>query len=274
MKFLNLGCGHHYCVENGWVNLDFVSTGDSVLAHNLVQGIPFSDNTFALVYHSHVLEHFSKNDGINLLKECCRVLKSGGILRIAIPDLEQIARNYLYFLEKGIENPEDENIRADYTWMLLEMYDQTVRNYSGGEMGRYLFQDKILNEEFVYKRIGEEGKGLRNSYLKIKTNGTHEIKRERNLIKGFLRSVKQAAPLRKKKSVYEEIGRFRLQGEIHQWMYDRYSLTYILKQQGFGQVTVRDAFTSFLPDWKKFNLDGKDEVVRKPDSLFIEAIKK
>ena len=36
-------------------------------------------------------------------------------------------------LEKGISNLDDDLIKANYDWMLLEMYDQTVRNSSGGQ---------------------------------------------------------------------------------------------------------------------------------------------
>lgn len=69
------------------------------------------------------------------------------------------------------------------------------------------------------------------------------------------------------------IGKFRLEGEIHQWMYDRYSLTYILKNIGFDQVTIRDASNSFCPEWSSYRLDQTDGIARKPDSLYIEAIK-
>jgi predicted SAM-dependent methyltransferase len=63
MKYLNLGCGSHYSTATEWTNLDFTSLDNNVIAHNLLTGIPFEDNSFDLVYHSHVLEHFSKEDG-------------------------------------------------------------------------------------------------------------------------------------------------------------------------------------------------------------------
>ena len=107
MKFLNLGCGSHYSQKAEWTNIDFVSTGKDVIGHNLLRGIPFEDNRFDLVYHSHVLEHFSKEEGDTFISECLRVLKPGGTLRIAVPDLERIAKEYLQCLEKGLQHPED-----------------------------------------------------------------------------------------------------------------------------------------------------------------------
>src|ERR1041385_5970668 len=97
MKMLNLGCGDRY--HAGWVNVDFVSNDKNVLAHNLLKGIPFGNNSFDAVYHAHVLEHFTPEDGKKLLEECFRVLKPGGILRIGVPDLETIVREYMRNLE-------------------------------------------------------------------------------------------------------------------------------------------------------------------------------
>ena len=97
MNYLNLGCGSRFFDD--WVNLDFASTSPHVKAHNLLEGIPFKESSFNVVYHSHVLEHFSKTDAEILIKECYRVLEKNGILRIAVPDLEGIIREYLRNLE-------------------------------------------------------------------------------------------------------------------------------------------------------------------------------
>lgn len=272
MKYLNIGCGSYYSSESTWTNLDFVSRDKHVIAHNLLKGIPFNDNSFDFVYHSHVLEHFSKLDGEWLIQECFRVLKPDGILRIAVPDLETIVRNYILWIDKGIENPGDEIIRANYNWMLIEMYDQTVRNSSGGEMAKYIFQERIINEDFIYERIGEEGKELRSQYFKKRLKSPGNKMTLRRIASGVYHRLKNASKL-KQSSNYEQIGRFRLGGEIHQWMYDRYSLTGLLTKSGFEQIIKTTAFDSYLTDWGKYNFDSVQGSVRKPDSLFIEARK-
>ena len=48
----------------------------------------------------------------------------------------------------------------DYEWILLEMYDQTVREKNGGMMRHYLEQNPLPNENFIYQRIGEEGREI------------------------------------------------------------------------------------------------------------------
>ena len=269
MKYLNVGCGSYYLKDTIWSNVDFTSNDSYVIKHNLLNGIPFNDSSFDLVYHSHVLEHFSKSDGYNFLSECYRVLKPNGVIRIVIPNLENIVREYLKWIEIGIANQDDKSIQSNYDWIMLEMYDQTVRNSSGGNMGKYLLQDKLVNENYLYERIGEEGRLFRINSLKqsLSYNPTNKYL---NQFKNILRRIKKSIIA---KSSFYEIGKFRSEGEVHQWMYDRYSLTNILRSIGFNEIKIRGAFDSCIKDWESFNLDGKNGNVRKPDSLFIEARK-
>ena len=55
----------------------------------------FSDNSVDLIYTSHSFEYFDRSEGEHVLKEWRRVLKPGGILRIAVPDFEAIVKVYL-----------------------------------------------------------------------------------------------------------------------------------------------------------------------------------
>ena len=65
-----------------------------------------------------------------------------------------------------------------------------------------------------------------------------------------------------------------MSGEVHQWMYDRYSLRKILSESGFVDIRQYRADQSAIPDFNNYLLDiepnGK---VRKPDSFFMEARK-
>ena len=70
------------------------------------------------------------------------------------------------------------------------------------------------------------------------------------------------------------IGKFRLAGEVHQWMYDRVSLARLLKASGFCDPVVRGAAESGIAGWDQFHLDATPQgVVIKPDSFFMEARK-
>lgn len=273
MKYLNVGCGSRF--HSSWSNINFNSTGENVIAYNLVKGIPFEDETFDVVYHSHLLEHFSKTQAETFLKECYRVLRPKGVLRVVVPDLEQIARTYLMALEKAISGHQE--WASNYNWILLEMYDQTVRNKSGGEMADYLCQENLVNEQFILERCGVEAKNL----IAAKKAQQTEPK-TKALLKQIYRFCRYSSYrqdlvfklLLGKEYTNWKIGQFRQNGEPHQWMYDRYSLAVLLKQCGLNNIVQRSPIESYIPEWASFNLDTEpDGTTYKPDSLFMEALK-
>jgi SAM-dependent methyltransferase len=223
--------------------------------------LPFPDGDFDAVYHSHVLEHFPREGALRFLREAVRVLRPGGIMRVVVPDLEQIARVYLDKLVQGDE--------ADHEWMLLEMYDQTVRTSSGGAMKMWL--QSPPNGPFVRARIGAEADAVqqpRSLWQAIRARSPMDLARlaRRQVARGVVRVVGGADAL----AALDE-GGFRRSGEVHQWMYDALSLRRLLEQAGAGEVRRVDAFTSRIPDFARYHLDAADGVVRKPDSLFMEA---
>jgi predicted SAM-dependent methyltransferase len=272
LPYLNLGCGVTF--DERWMNVDFVSTAPDVMAHNLLTGIPFGNDSFEVVYHSHVLEHFPKDKAKDFLCECFRVLKPGGILRIAIPDLEQIARNYINHLEDALNGIP--GAKEKYEWTVIELLDQMVRNKVGGEMLKYVADESKKNDAYLLERCG------------------HEIVRLLDVARGKNETAKSPVPPKKlpvatrirnrvRRKLTERLlgdeyqlllqARFRNSGEIHQWMYDRYSLAELVKECGFKNSTPRSAFESSIPGWENYRLDGNNGLVRKPDSLFMEAVK-
>jgi hypothetical protein len=70
-----------------------------------------------------------------------------------------------------------------------------------------------------------------------------------------------------------EHGIFRGKGEIHRHMYDTYSLSRVLKELNFSRVTRMSAETSQIPSFARYNLDVLNGQYRKPDSIYIEAVK-
>lgn len=290
-SMLNLGCGSRYRAD--WVNVNFTSSGPGVIAANLREGIPFPDASFDVVYHSHFLEHIPKPIAGDFLKECRRVLKPGGIIRVVVPDLEGLIRSYLLALENARAGMEgwDHN----YDWMMLEMYDQVVRNESGGEMARYLSEASVPNEEYAVGRCGAEVRNIIAAGRRIRCSASvsaqsavfgarklFDVVPVPDFIKLAFRMLRKTAGWKEMVvrlflgREYEVLrtGRFRHSGEIHQWMYDSYSMDKLLRVSGFRSVAVRSATESYIPDWSRQNLDTEpDGSVYKPDSLFIEAIK-
>lgn len=245
---LNLGCGSTF--HSDWLNVDFQGRGNEVLGYNLELGIPFADDSFDIVYHSHILEHFSKKWAEFFLQECFRVLKPGGLLRIAVPDLENIATAYLRTLEQAEDGDETANLR--HNWMVIELIDQLTRRASGGEMIKWWKKQPCPQQDFIFERLGDEARKW------IKNNaGKHEMPNSERL------------PALEPFQV-----EFLLSGEQHRWMYDRITLKNLLSQFGFTEIVKQKFNTSLRPDILKYKLDtGENGKIRKPDSLFMEAIK-
>jgi predicted SAM-dependent methyltransferase len=251
--FVNLGCGG--CFHSEWVNLDFVSQSPDVIQHDLRTRLPLNDGSCAVVYHSHVLEHFPRAFAPSFLQECYRVLVPGGLLRVVVPDLETIARLYLKNLEGALAG--DAQAARRYEWLTLELMDQMVREESGGEMLKYWQLNPMPAEEFVIQRAGREVLRFIESY------------RDKTLSAASGPTLPHQRPKR------QEVGKFRASGEVHQWMYDQWSLRVLLESTGFHQVKVCAASESRIPDFVRYGLDlNADGSVRKPDSLFMEARKR
>lgn len=91
VKKLNLGCGKN--ILKDWLNTD-LQFGRDVLILDASKKLPFESETFDYVFTEHMIEHLPYPAGKRLLMECFRILKKGGHLRIATPDLEFLIRFY------------------------------------------------------------------------------------------------------------------------------------------------------------------------------------
>jgi predicted SAM-dependent methyltransferase len=269
---LNLGCGKTF--HKDWVNVDFKSSSPEVISCDLTEGIPFSAETFDVVYHSHVLEHFTSSQADFFIKECFRVLKRGGILRIAVPDLEMIVRNYLQFLEQGMLD--QQGAKEKYEWTMLELFDQMTRDMPGGRYKDYLLSAGEDQKKFSESRLGKELEAIQKiEHVTLLERLSRKSIRELFQIARitFIKSLLFLIGDKRMRSAFD-IGLFRLSGEIHQCMYDQYSLSKLLKENNFEEIKKVNAFQSDIAGFASYNLDVSGEMVRKPDSLFIEGRKK
>ncbi len=91
---LQLGAGEH--PRDGWLNTDLhgYGRGDELVYLDVRKRFPLPDASFDLVSSEHMIEHLTYADGQRCLRECLRVLKPGGVVRIATPSLERLARLY------------------------------------------------------------------------------------------------------------------------------------------------------------------------------------
>jgi len=125
---LNLGCGP--VQPAGWVNIDGsnraylaskLSWVDYLLVKlrlipptefskatkylNLFNGLPYLDNSVACIYAGELWEHFVYPDALGLTKDCYRVLKPKGILRVCVPDGPTFWGRYLRLYHEEMSKP-------------------------------------------------------------------------------------------------------------------------------------------------------------------------
>jgi predicted SAM-dependent methyltransferase len=94
---MNLGCGTDY--KSGWINIDNNSDNNIEkldLNWDLRNPLPFKDNSIDFAFHEHFYEHLAPEEMIEITKDIMRVLRPGGVMRIAMPDLEAVVNNYLH----------------------------------------------------------------------------------------------------------------------------------------------------------------------------------
>ncbi len=100
---INLGCGDGWRYD-GWIGIDckaaypYRAKGEDKgfdINWNLLNGLPFNNNSVRMIYISHFLEHLSYKESIKLLNECYRIMEPAGAIRIVAPDLDLYIKKFL-----------------------------------------------------------------------------------------------------------------------------------------------------------------------------------
>lgn len=93
---LNIGCGMDY--KEGWINIDNNSDSNIEkldLNWDLRRPLPFDNESVDFIFNEHFIEHLTVEEGQIAIKDLMRVLKPGGVMRIATPDLEVTVDKYI-----------------------------------------------------------------------------------------------------------------------------------------------------------------------------------
>lgn len=114
---LNLGCGRN--VMLGWINADLTATSPEVFTMDASRPFPFPDNSFSYVFSEHMFEHLELSGQQNMMSECNRVLRPGGVLRLAMPNFD--------FLINLVNNPDSEFNRRYLDWSYQMFIQKKVK---------------------------------------------------------------------------------------------------------------------------------------------------
>jgi predicted SAM-dependent methyltransferase len=130
---LHLGCGRKHIP--GFVHVD-IEDYPHIDFRIPVNELSFArDNSVELIYASHVLEHFGRHEVDQVLREWFRVLRKGGILRLAVPDFEAVSHCY------------------QQTGELSDL----VGLVCGGQRNEYDFHKMVFDEKLLRERLRNVG---------------------------------------------------------------------------------------------------------------------
>jgi predicted SAM-dependent methyltransferase len=273
LVLVNLGCGQ--IAHPQWINFDLHPFFPGVRPVDVRQPLPLSDCSVDMCYSSHLLEHLGSGDAANFLREQHRVLKPQGAIRVAVPDLGHLCRAFADLQARVLDGDNSNDFSLEYTY--LELFDQATRTVPGGDLYTTWLGCPPEEAGFVEGRAGDEFRS---------TVARRGAKADRLAAFFSLRGWRRAWTMLRERSV--EIaarvllgkhgaravreGFFRASGEVHRVMYDEVRLSRRLVAAGFHSPKRMTATESRLPGFAAFNLDAENGRVRKPDSLFIEAV--
>jgi len=126
---VHLGCGGD--MRPGWLNIDYrpgaavgYDRASGFLNYDLRQGLPeLADGSVEMFFSSHFFEHLRHEEALNLMRQCRRALKAGGIARFQMPDFGMGFRQYA-------ENDRAALDKAVVTHKLLDHMPDYARNYA------------------------------------------------------------------------------------------------------------------------------------------------
>jgi predicted SAM-dependent methyltransferase len=130
VRRMNWGCGEH--PEPGWINSDIKDAPGIDLPCDIREGLPLEDDSLDYIVSIHALPEIPYTDIVGTLRELRRVLKPGGVLRLALPDLDRGIQAYLNRDEDYFLVP-DEDARAIGSKFIVQMiwygYSRTLFTY-------------------------------------------------------------------------------------------------------------------------------------------------
>ena len=151
---VNLGAGDKG--KSGWINVDTVKQRGVNCVYDCRKQLPFPDHSVRGIFCEHFLEHLDYTEEIPyFLTECHRVLQTGGVFRIIVPDAELYMKAYS---EEGWEalsriRPLDSE-RRDFWYkcrfnVKMELINLVFRQ---GHEHKYAYDFEAL--EFILLRFG------------------------------------------------------------------------------------------------------------------------
>ncbi len=113
-----LQLGSSFTPLEGWLNTDLIPEVPGVVYLDATRRFPFDDDTFDYIASEHMIEHIDYDSGQAMLREAFRVLKPGGGIRIATPDLRVLL---------GLSASEKNTVENKYIeWIVSKLFPEVA----------------------------------------------------------------------------------------------------------------------------------------------------
>jgi len=255
---------------NQWNNVVFAARSGPPLPNTRyldlsTNPLGFADETFDAVYAYHVFEHLTPSHGERCVQQIFSALKTGGIFRLSVPDLETACRKYLHALEAAAAEPTRQNT-VRYRWAVMAIFEQMVRDRSGGMMldaiKQGTYDDAQLRDMFgdMLLPLVEQARSANSGRVSDSRHPGRVHQRRssntRTVLRRFYRAVRTI--LGKSRPTVTNRLDPRVTKEAGQWMYDRFSLRLLLEQGGFQDIRQVDHVSSSIPRWSAYDFDRSE----------------
>lgn len=130
VRKLQIGSGHNPL--QGWLNTD-LEVEDGLIYLDATEPLPLPDTSIDYIFSEHMFEHIPYQAGNQFLREANRILKSGGRIRIATPDLDFLIRLHKEFVtdlvQRYIKFEVDRYIAYPKAYTRGNVINNTFRNW-------------------------------------------------------------------------------------------------------------------------------------------------
>jgi len=162
-RYVQYGCG--FSAPIGWINFDASPTlrferipifgrmytknpgrfPENVRYGDIVKGLPLEPDSCTGIYCSHILEHLALDEASRALTNTLRYLRRGGTFRLVVPDLRQLALEYI----------EDSSTKAAHRFMESAGLGRTHRlrnligfakDWIGNSAHLWMWDEKAMTE--------------------------------------------------------------------------------------------------------------------------------
>lgn len=139
VRGLHIGCGGNHL--DRWLNTELCPRGDEIFL-DATRPFPLPAQSFNYVYSEHMIEHIPYSGAERMLRECHRVLRPGGVIRLVTPDLA--------FLRTLLEPPYSQQLQ-DY--IAYSRAEHKVEGPAGSGVHVFNHFMRAWGHQFIYDQV-------------------------------------------------------------------------------------------------------------------------